>query len=97
MLCQQNYAAVDRGGEYKQLTGRSSLGLSSWMKIRKQSSIRHSSNLFVHPINAQNGDLCQCLHSKELKMKHGNKEPLNMKNVVLQRLFLNGNLKLYSM
>ena len=35
----------------------------------------------------------QFQHSKELKTEHGNKALLNTKNVVLQHLYLNGNLK----
>ena len=52
----KNYAAVDRGGEYKQLTVD-----ASWAKLPADAEVKNNDTEFVsklvRPINAQNGDL----------------------------------------
>ncbi len=52
----KNYAAVDRGGEYKQLTVD-----SAWSNLEVEGAVANDDpefiNRIVRPINAQNGDL----------------------------------------
>src|SRR5574344_1898199 len=60
----KNYAAVDRGGEYKQLTVD-----PSWAKLEVSAAAANNDPAFVNevvrPINAQNGDLLPVSAFKE--------------------------------
>ena len=83
----KNYAAVDRGGEYKQLAID-----PAWANLADDVKVEDDAPAFVkeivRPINAQAGDL--------LKVSDFIKHLLHTRSVVLRRSFRNGMLKTVS-
>ena len=77
----KNYAAVDRGGEYKQLTVD-----PAWANLEVEAPAANNDPAFINevvrPINAQDGDLLPVSAFKGIETVLGNKVLLNTKNVV---------------
>ena len=77
----KNYAAVDRGGEYKQLTVD-----PAWANLEVEAPAANNDPAFINevvrPINVRMVTCCRYLHSKASKTVLGNKVLLNTKNVV---------------
>ena len=77
----KNYAAVDRGGEYKQLAVD-----PAWANLEVEAPAANNDPAFINevvrPINAQDGDLLPVSAFKGIETVLGNKVLLNTKNVV---------------
>ena len=91
----KNYAAVDRGGEYKQLTVD-----PAWANLEVEPAAANNDPAFINevvrPINAQDGDLLPVSAFKASKTVPGIREQPNTKNAVWLLSFRNGILKTVS-